>query len=147
MNSETEKTVVSNSPDETEKIASNFARVLQAGDTVAFFGDMGAGKTRFAAGICRGLGYRGVVNSPTYAVMNVYEGGRLTVYHFDMYRVTGWDDLENAGFFDCLSAGGVTLTEWSENIENVLPAGAFRITVTRTGDSSREITFGRVSGE
>jgi len=104
---------------------------------------MGMGKTAFARGLARGLGVTGEVSSPTFALVHEYTGA-LTMYHFDMYRVTGWDDLYSTGFFDYLESGGVLLIEWSENIENALPQNAAKIRVRRgSGENERIFTFER----
>lgn len=134
----------SNSPADTVNIGMQLAENLSGGDVVAFFGDLGAGKTCLTGGIAKGLGYNGIVTSPTFALINEYAGGRLPLYHFDMYRILSWDDLYSSGYFDYLEAGGVIAAEWSENIENALPTGAIRVTVEKIGESSRKIT---VSGK
>ena len=112
---------ISNSPCDTKKIARELAAQFKGGEVVAFYGDLGLGKTCFVKGLAEGLGYTGDVSSPTFAIINEYLGGRLNLYHFDMYRVTGWDDLYSTGYFEYMEAGGVLAIEWSENIENALP--------------------------
>ena len=134
---------ISNSPDQTEQIAASVSKILKAGDVIAFRGGLGMGKTRFTAGLARGLGFEGDVTSPTFALVNEYIGGRLGVWHFDMYRVSGWEDLYSTGFFDYLEAGGVTVCEWSENIEAALPEGTIYIEIEPNGENSRII---KVSG-
>lgn len=133
--------------EQTENIAQSLAQRLRAGDVVAFFGSMGMGKTCFTRGLCRGLGYSGDVCSPTFAIVNVYEGGRLPIFHFDMYRVTSWEDLYTTGFFDYLEQGGVTVVEWSENIENALPKCLISVTIEKTGENTRRITVDWGEGE
>ena len=90
------------------------------GAVVAYLGDLGMGKTAFTRGLAAGLGYKGRVTSPTFAIVNEYEGGRLPLFHFDMYRINTYDDLYSTGFFDYLDTG-ILVIEWSENIENALP--------------------------
>lgn len=114
------------SPSETETLGEKIAKNLKPGDVLALFGGMGAGKTALTRGIARGLGITEGVSSPTFALVHEYTG-RLTVYHFDMYRVESWDDLYSTGFFDYLDSGGVLIVEWSENIENAIPEGSIRI--------------------
>lgn len=114
------------SPSETETLGEKIAAQLQPGNVVALFGGMGAGKTALTRGMARGLGIAEGVSSPTFALVHEYTG-QLTVYHFDMYRVEGWDDLYSTGFFDYLDSGGVLIVEWSENIENAIPEEAIRI--------------------
>ncbi len=133
----------SSSPEETQKIAENFARSLSAGDVIAYFGDLGMGKTCFTRGLALGLGFSGDVTSPTFALVNEYRGGRLDLFHFDMYRVTGWDDLYSTGFFEYKDECGVIAVEWSENIEGALDDDTIRITFSKTGDNSRKITIER----
>ena len=132
----------SRSPAETEALAAALAARLEPGRVVAFFGGLGMGKTAFTRGLARGLGYTGEVTSPTFAIAHEYRGGRLPLFHFDMYRVAGWGDLESCGFFDALDQGGVLAVEWSENIEAALPPDALRVTFARgEGENDRIITL------
>ena len=112
--------VVSNSPAQTEEFARKLGSVLTGGETVAYFGGLGMGKTRFTAGLAKGMGINEDVSSPTFSLVHEYHGDK-TLYHFDMYRITTFDDLCSTGFFDYLDWGGVLAVEWSENIENALP--------------------------
>ena len=121
--------LISNSPAETEAIGERLARLLHGTEVIALFGGLGMGKTAFTRGLARGLGVADGVSSPTFALVNEY-AGRCAVYHFDMYRVTSWDDLYSTGFFDYLD-NGVLLIEWSENIEGALPDNAIRVTISR----------------
>lgn len=99
------------------------------------------GKTCFVKGLARGLGYKGEVTSPTFAIVNEYIGGRLDLFHFDMYRITGWDDLYSTGYFDYLGAGGVTAVEWSENISGAMDGEkVISVEIERISDSDRKIT-------
>lgn len=132
---------ISNSPAETKKIASELSKKLIGGEVIAFYGDLGQGKTCFVNGLASGLGFCGEVSSPTFAIINEYLGGRLNLYHFDMYRVTGWDDLYSTGYFEYMESGGVLAIEWSENIESALPADAIKITIKRLNETQREITI------
>lgn len=133
-------TFVSHSPNETEAFAENFAKRLNPNTVIAFTGDLGAGKTCFVRGLAKGLGFTGTVNSPTFALVNEYLGGKLPLFHFDMYRISGWEDLETTGYFDYLTAGGVLAVEWSENIENALPNDTVRIDIRQTDQNDRIIT-------
>lgn len=121
---------VTKSPEETEQLGVRVARRLRGGEVLALFGGLGMGKTAFTRGIAAGLGVDSGVSSPTFALVHDYTG-RLTVHHFDMYRVSGWDDLYSTGFFDYLDTADVLVIEWSENIEGALPEDAVRITVSR----------------
>lgn len=130
------KTVNAN---ETREIAFDFAKTLSPFTCIAFKGDLGAGKTCFVSGLAEGLGFDGEVSSPTFALVNEYRGGRLALFHFDMYRITSWEDLYSTGFFDYCDEGGVVAVEWSENIENALPENTVTVTINKTGETTREI--------
>lgn len=112
--------VISKSPNETEEYAEKLGKRLNGGEVIAFFGGLGMGKTRFTSGLARGMGIDEYVSSPTFAIVNEYEGD-IPLCHFDMYRITSFDDLCSTGFFDYLDNGSVLAIEWSENIENALP--------------------------
>lgn len=127
---------VTHSPGETEALAARLAERLQGGEILAFTGGMGMGKTAFTRGLVRGLGGGETVSSPTFALVNEYTG-RLTVEHFDMYRVENWDELYSTGFFDYLDTGCVLVIEWSENIEGALPETAVHIRI-RPGDGENQ---------
>lgn len=112
--------VVSNSPQQTEQFGERLGKVLLGGETVAFFGGLGMGKTRFTSGLARGMGLSDDVSSPTFSLVHEYRGDKV-LYHFDMYRITTFEDLCSTGFYDYLDGSGVLAVEWSENIENALP--------------------------
>lgn len=131
--------ITTSSAAETENLAEKMAERLSGGEVIALFGGMGMGKTAFTRGLARGLGIQDGVSSPTFALIHEYNG-RLNVYHFDMFRVTSWDDLYSTGFFDYLENGGVLVIEWSENIEAALPQGAIRIEI-RQGLNEDERIF------
>lgn len=137
------KTVwISHSVGETEDIGRQIAAYLPDGAVVAMRGGLGCGKTAITRGIVRGLGIEAEVSSPTFALVNVY-GQERTVAHYDMYRITSWEDLYTTGFFEYIDAGAIVLVEWSENIENALPEDAWRLTLERLGDTERRITLER----
>ena len=129
--------LISNSPAETESIGESIARKLKGNEVIALFGGLGMGKTAFTRGLCRGLGVEDGVSSPTFALVNEYSG-KFNIYHFDMYRVTTWDDLYSTGFFDYIDTG-VLVIEWSENIEGALPGKALRITISRGENDNQRI--------
>ncbi len=131
---------ISKNPEDTEDIAARLAATLKGGEVIAFRGGLGMGKTCFVRGLAHGLGFLGEVSSPTFAIINEYNGGRLNLYHFDMYRVENWEGLYSAGFFDYMDMGGVIAAEWSENIEAALPEDTIYIEFERLGDSERKIT-------
>ena len=137
-------TFITNSPKETEAVASRLAETLTGGEIIAFEGPMGMGKTCFTRGLAKGLGFDGQVNSPTFALVNEYIGGRLPLYHFDMYRIENWEDLYSSGYFDYLQKGGVLAVEWSENIKNALEEKVITVVINNLGDDKREII---ISGE
>ena len=120
-----------NNVNETEKIGYLLGQTVSKG-VVAMFGDLGAGKTAFTRGFAKGMGINCDVSSPTFALVNEYRGEKNTVYHFDMYRISGWDDLYSTGYFDYLDAGNCLIIEWSENIEAILPEDCVRVTITKT---------------
>lgn len=130
---------ISNSPEETEELGARLAKKLSGGEVVSFKGGLGMGKTCFTRGLAKGLGFEGEVTSPTFALINEYIGGRLPLYHFDMYRISGWEDLYSTGFFEYLEEGGVIAAEWSENIENALPQSTVTVSFVRIDDNTREI--------
>ena len=134
-------TFISNSHKETITFAAEFAKTLTGGEVIAFIGSLGMGKTCFTKGLAKGLGFEGEVNSPTFAIMNEYIGGRIALYHFDMYRIEGWEDLDSCGFFDAIDSGGVLAVEWSENIAGALPEDTIFITIERLSDNQRKITI------
>lgn len=126
---------------ETEQFAAEFAQKLQAGDLIACRGGMGMGKTAFTRGLARGLGLIDDVSSPTFALVHEYTQGNIPLYHFDMYRVSGFDELYSTGFFDYLAQSGIFLVEWSENVAGALPENAITLTLARLDDDTREITI------
>ena len=129
-----------NSPAETEAVGQALAKVLSPGTVIAYRGDLGAGKTAFTRGLARGLGYLEPVTSPTYTIVNEYLGGRLPLFHFDMYRLRSAEDLWDIGWEDYLERGGVCAVEWSENVEEAL-ACFILVNIEKTGQESRRITI------
>ncbi len=129
---------ISDSVEMTEKYGEKLAKELKAGAVIAMFGGMGMGKTQLVRGIARGLGLDADVSSPTFALVHDY-GGDPPLVHFDMYRISGWEDLYSTGFFDYQEAGAILAVEWSENVENALPADAIRLYFTRVDDTTRQI--------
>ena len=132
---------ITRSPEETEALGARLAGALEPGAVVAFTGDLGAGKTAFVRGLARGLGIRDRVTSPTFTIVNEYEGGRLPLFHFDMYRLGSADELFDIGWEDYLARGGVCAVEWSENIAGALEDGCIRVDIRRGDwDGQRRIT-------
>ncbi|MEE1019251.1 MAG: tRNA (adenosine(37)-N6)-threonylcarbamoyltransferase complex ATPase subunit type 1 TsaE [Acutalibacteraceae bacterium] len=131
------KVYLSESAVDTERIAAELAESIEPGDVVALFGGLGVGKTAFCRGFAKGLGYNDEVTSPTFAIVHEYLGGRLNIYHFDMYRIESFDELYSTGYFEYLESGGVVITEWSENIENVLPNKYYRVEMSNPEQNDR----------
>ena len=133
-------TYITHSPEETESLGEALGRRLPAGTVLAYRGELGAGKTAFTRGLARGLGCTEPVTSPTYTIVNEYLGGRLPLFHFDMYRLRCADDLWDIGWEDYLDRGGVCAGEWSENVADALE-GAVTVTIRKLSDTAREITL------
>ena len=133
---------VSHSAEETERFGEALAHDLRAGDVLAFTGSLGMGKTAFPRGLARGLGCRARVTSPTFTIVNEYEGGRLPLFHFDMYRLRDADDLFDIGWEDFLRRGGICAVEWSENIRDALDKDTLWVDIRRgVTDGQRIITL------
>ena len=128
------------SPEQTEKVGAALGKILPAGTILAYRGDLGAGKTAFTRGLARGLGYAEPVTSPTYTIVNEYLGGRLPLFHFDMYRLGSSDDLWDIGWEVYLERGGICAVEWSENVDDAMENAVY-VTIYKTGDESRRIVI------
>ncbi len=133
-------TYITTSPAETEAVGTALGKIIPPGTVIAYRGDLGAGKTAFTRGLARGLGYADPVTSPTYTIVNEYLGGRLPLFHFDMYRLGSSDDLWDIGWEDYLDRGGVCAVEWSENVADAME-DAILVTIEKTGEGSRRITI------
>ena len=133
-------TFLTNSPAETEAVGAALGAVLQPGTVLAYRGDLGAGKTAFTRGLAKGLGCTDLVTSPTYTIVNEYLGGRLPLFHFDMYRLRSSDDLFDIGWDDYLDRNGICAVEWSENVDDAME-GAVCITIEKLGEDARRITI------
>ena len=119
----------SKSPVETEEVGYNVGLEAKAFDVYCLKGDLGAGKTVFVRGLARGLGYVGAVTSPTFTLVNEYDGGRLPIFHFDLYRIQA-EDLEGIGWDDYVYGGGVCVVEWSERAGDMIPSEHVLIEIT-----------------
>ena len=139
--------VQTHSCDETIKFASQFGKTLHGGDVLLLNGDLGAGKTHFVKGLALALGITDTVTSPTFALHNVYYG-RLTLNHFDFYRVEDSTEVEMLGlaefFYD---KNAVCAIEWSENVKDLLPRNCTEVDIRKTGDETRCITISKQTGE
>ena len=130
------------SEQDTEALGRALVQRLQPGAVVAFTGDLGAGKTAFVRGMAQGLGIPQRVTSPTFTIVNEYEGGRLPLFHFDMYRLRDADDLLDIGWEDFLRRGGICAVEWSENIRDALDEDTLWVDIRRgVTDGQRIITL------
>ena len=131
---------ITKSPEETERLGERLGKMLRGGEVIAYLGDLGAGKTAFTRGLARGLGISMRVTSPTYTIVNEYTGGRLPLFHFDMYRLSSSDELFDIGWEDYLLRGGVCAVEWSENVRDAME-DAITVSIEKTDDETRRITI------
>ena len=129
-----------NSAEETERLGQRLGETLRGGEVVAYLGELGAGKTAFTRGLARGLGISMRVTSPTYTIVNEYTGGRLPLFHFDMYRLGSEEELFDIGWEDYLARGGVCAVEWSENVSGAME-DAITVQIEKTSDEGRKITI------
>ena len=130
--------IITASPEETIMLGEKIGARLKGGDCIAYKGGLGAGKTTVTRGISIGMGLGDEVTSPTFALVNEYRGSKLSLCHFDMYRITSPDDLETTGFYDYMDDNTVIAGEWSENIEEELPENSIIIEIRRTGENTRK---------
>lgn len=130
---------ITHSPEETRALGRTLAQALQGGAVVAFTGDLGAGKTAFVSGMAEGLGIEERVTSPTFTIVNEYEGGRLPLFHFDMYRLGSADEMFHIGWEDYLARNGVCAVEWSENVDEALDGDTIRVDISRGEDDNTRI--------
>ena len=133
-------TMISTSSDQTFDAGKALAAKLSPGDVLAFHGDLGAGKTVFVRGLAEGLGLDARVTSPTFTIVNEYDG-KIPLFHFDMYRLSGSDELFEIGWEDYLTRGGICAVEWSEITEDAFPDNTINIYIKKIDDNSREITI------
>ncbi len=132
---------ISNSYEDTLEYASRFAKKVKKGATIAFLGDLGAGKTAFTTGFVKGLGIDAEVSSPTFAIVNVYRNEGDEVFHYDMYRVESWEDLYTTGFLDNFDPDSYVLIEWSENVFGALLEDTIFIKISKLDENRRRITI------
>ena len=131
---------VTKSESETEAVGEKLTERLPGGSVVALYGGLGAGKTAFVRGMARGLGLSARVSSPTFTIVNEYLGPRELI-HFDMYRLSGADELFEIGWEDYLSRGAVCAVEWSEKVEDAFYGDEIRVTIEKLGETRRKITI------
>ena len=131
---------ISRSAEETMQFANDFASNLKGGEVISLSGDLGAGKTVFSKGVAKGLGVKETVVSPTFTIMCQYLSGRLNLYHFDMYRLSSGLEAEEFGFSEYIqNPNSVSLIEWSENVQSILPKNMIKITIEKIDENSRKI--------
>ena len=135
-------TYITHSESETEALGAAFAAKLPAGAVAALYGELGCGKTAFVRGMAKGMGIDCLVNSPTFTIVNEYEGGKMPLFHFDMYRLGSADELYDIGWEDYLSRGGVCAVEWSENVPGAFDGDEYVVRFTKLSDMDREISIG-----
>ncbi len=132
-------------PSQTARIGERIGRVLSAGDVVLLVGPLGSGKTTLTKGIARGLGITEEIVSPTYTIIAEYRGEK-TLYHIDLYRIEGREQMENLGLDDILCGDGISVVEWGEKLDMSLPAPPVRITFTMSPPGEREICIDGLAG-
>lgn len=134
-------TRISTSPEETRAIAKEIARGLAPGSVLILTGDLGAGKTEFVKGLAKGLGIDDPVTSPTFTLVHEYRGAQVTLYHLDLYRLNSEKELDEIGFDDCLSAGGICAVEWGNKYPARLPKGCLEIRLTIGENNERIVVW------
>ena len=136
----------SNTPQETFELGKRLGAEAKPGQVYCLDGDLGVGKTVFTQGFARGLGITGPVNSPTFTIVQQYEEGRLPLYHFDVYRIGDISEMDEIGYEDCFYGSGVSLIEWSELIEELLPERAVHVTIEKDLERGFDFRRNRVEG-
>ncbi len=131
--------IVTNSSDETLAFASHIAKVLENGDVIALFGEMGSGKTCFTQGVCRGLGVHEPVTSPTFTLINEYSNSKM-IYHFDFYRIGSEDEIYGLGYEEYFYGNGICLIEWADRVQNFLPASRIEIYMENMFEQEKEFS-------
>ncbi|MCR5754235.1 MAG: tRNA (adenosine(37)-N6)-threonylcarbamoyltransferase complex ATPase subunit type 1 TsaE [Acetatifactor sp.] len=140
------KTIIeTESAQETFAFGEKIGRECKPGEVYTLIGDLGVGKTVFTQGVARGLGIEGPVSSPTFTILQVYEEGRLPFYHFDVYRIGDVEEMDEIGYEDCIYGDGVSLIEWANLIEEILPEHYQRITIEK--DLEKGFDYRRITVE
>ena len=133
--------ITTHSAEETRALGAKLASQLQRGDVVLLRGGLGAGKSEFARGVARGLGIQGPVPSPSFTILNMYDEGRIPLYHFDWYRIHDSDEIGEMGFEEQIGGDGVALIEWGEQAPEYVPDRALEIRIRAVDETTREITM------
>jgi tRNA threonylcarbamoyladenosine biosynthesis protein TsaE len=135
---------LSDSPEQTQALAAALAQTLRGGEVIALDGELGTGKTQFVRGLLKGLGGNPrTVSSPTFVLLNVYDSGRLPLFHLDAYRVSGADDFESIGFNELIEQGGVVVVEWASRVIDLLPQKRIDVQIQAIGPTVRSIQVNR----
>ena len=124
----------SETPEDTYEFGKKLAKEAKPGQVYTLNGDLGAGKTVFAKGFAAGLGIEDTVSSPTFMILQVYDKGKYPLYHFDVYRIADSSEMDEIGFDEYVFSDGISLIEWADNIEDILPARYIRVDITRDLD-------------
>lgn len=132
---------ISHHPTETRQFGVQLGQLVQSGDVILLYGNLGAGKTHFTQGIAEGLGITGAVRSPTFTLVNEYQEGRLPLYHIDLYRLSGDSDIATIGLDDYFDEEGIVVVEWPEKGQTWLPTDALHIYITHLSDDARALEF------
>ncbi|GAB4113821.1 MAG: tRNA (adenosine(37)-N6)-threonylcarbamoyltransferase complex ATPase subunit type 1 TsaE [Candidatus Caldatribacteriota bacterium] len=135
-----EFSIITNNPEETRKLGKKISALVQPGDLFAFYGELGVGKTCFIQGICNGLGVKEGVNSPSFTLINEYQG-KIPIYHFDLFRLSSIDEFLDLGYEEYFYGKGLTVIEWAEKIEAFLPSDYLKIEINSVGYYQRRIIF------
>ena len=130
-----------NSPAETRLIGERLAHLLQPGDVLLMLGDLGAGKSELTRGIAKGLGVTSTVASPSFTILNVYDEGRVPLYHFDWYRLNDVEELYEMGMEEYLGGDGVAVVEWPSQCPEAIPETCLEVRITPVSETEREITL------
>ncbi len=136
-------TQVTKTPDETERVGAGLAVELRAGDVVGLVGELGSGKTCFVRGLARGLGAKGYIKSPSFTIVNVYEGGRFPLYHIDLYRIGTEDEFYGAGIDEFLNSKGVSVIEWADRVPGLLADCAVVVRFSHVSEGERRLVIER----
>lgn len=131
--------MITEAPEETRAYGNLLAKSLQAGDVVLLVGDLGAGKSELTRGIAKGLGVTETVTSPTFTILNVYESGKIPLYHFDWYRLQDTDELYDMGMDEYLGGDGIAVVEWPERCEDAIPGKHLIVRINTINENTREI--------
>lgn len=134
---------ISNSVEDTKKYAAEFLQKLKSGDVVCLSGDLGAGKTQFVQGIASALGVNIPVVSPTFNILLEYRDGKIPLFHFDLYRLTDEEELEDIAFYETIESDGLSFIEWSEKFPDAMPSDAYSVNIEKINESIRKITISK----